>query len=268
MDEEDTPFEDEVTFRRRDEPKQMADLIDHLLDEMGGESRQAKFESAERDRKEREDRERQAEFRAVESEKELVWKTAGQIRQIISELSRLIMALRSEDWEVIDKSWRKARALEEKSILNLSNNLDSFLPAIESRAADQVYMNTLGFFELLRSFLDEAQISRAEQEALAIRHESLPRWYHLPYFLSFILLYAETMLCHKAGDAGTVSDNISRLQQFSVILKAVFGLNLADHITLFEAALSTGDSDQVSRTGQDMESYIEEIIERETGVVS
>ena len=264
MNEEDMPLDEAVIFRRKDEPKHIAGTIRYLLEELGDESKQTKLDRASKERKEREERERQSEFQAVENERVIIWRTAGQVWQIVSELGWLIEALRSENWEVIEKSWQKAMGIEGKSILNLTDNLDSFLPAVESRAADQVYLNTLGFFNLLRSSLDELQISHAEQEELAVRHGVLPQWHHLPYFLYFALLYAETLLCHRAGDIHTIKDNISTLQQLAVIIHEEFGLNLDDHVVLFNAALSTGDSKQVSQTGRDMESYIAEIVERET----
>ncbi len=262
VDREDRPFVDVVTFINGDEAAYIDSALQNVMQGLGIESRKTQKEKAEKEAKEREENERQGEYEVVEEELQLIWKTVGQTWEIVSALGQIIVALPGEDWETVEASWRKATTVEGKSILNLSVNLHSFLPIMESRSADEMYKSVLTLFEAFDNSIKSIISSRQGEEKLMLRYEVHPLWVHLPYYLLFTLTYHETVLCHMAGDSQTALDNLERLRETSKVLKETFRLDLEGNISVFGAALETNDSSQVKRTGQDLETYILETVQK------
>ncbi len=261
IDQDDNPFEEIITFKKQGDAGVISAALGQALKELGEESKRAQIEREERLRKQREEREKQEESRRVQAERELVWKTTGQIWSIVIELNHINLALPGEDWKSIETSWKKIQSVGDKTVLDLSIGIDSFMPALESRSADEMYQDILSFTKLLGDSIKAMQIARVEEEELAQRYESFPQWRHIPYFLLFALTYTETVLCYKANDSETVKANISRLKQLAPILQEEFGMSLEESINLFAAGLETGDPSQVRATGQVMEDYMSEVVE-------
>ncbi|MFO8010159.1 MAG: hypothetical protein R6U89_05025 [Dehalococcoidia bacterium] len=262
VDQNDVPVDDVIVFEKRGEAQNIAACLEFVLDEMGGEDRQARVERAERERRESEERARREELEALWNEKKLVWTTAANVWRIVMELGQVMKSLRNEDWDLIDSSWHRIRVLEEGSVLGISEYIESVSQVIHSKAADQLYVKILELIQLLPGSLEAIRDSRFEQEGTLKQYEIAPRWGHLPYFLLFAAIYTESIICYKAGDDQGARDDVEWMQRLAMILRNEFGLELEDHIALFEAALSTRDYDQVLGMGEDMENYVIEIIDR------
>ncbi len=265
IDQNDNPFEETITFKKQGDVGVIAAALGQAIKELGEESKLAQIERAERLQKQKEEREKQEESRRVQDERELVWKTAGQIWGMVLELNHIALALPGEDWKSIETCWRKLRSFGEKTVLDLSIGIHSFMPALESRSADEMYKDILSFTGLLGDSIKAMQIAKVEEEELAQRYESFPQWQHVPYFLLFALTYTETVLSYKANDNETVKGNISRLKRLAPIMQEEFGMSLEESINLFAAGLETGDSSQVKATGQALEDYMTEALEEKTG---
>ena len=265
IDQDDTSFEEIITFKKQGDAGVIAAALGRALKELGEESKLAQLERAERVRRQKEEQAQKEEFLTVQNERKLVWKTAGQLWEIVRELHLITLSLPGEDWKTIETSWRKIKSINDRIVLNLSIGVDSFMPALESRSADEGFKDTLNFIKLLGDSIKAIRIDRVEEEELAQRYESFPRWSHLPYFLLFVLTYTETMLCYKAGDNDTAMGNISRLGRLAIVLQEEFGMNLEESINLFAAGLETGDSGQVRATGQALEDYLVGAVEKRVG---
>ncbi|MFO8101176.1 MAG: hypothetical protein R6U37_03270 [Dehalococcoidia bacterium] len=261
IDKDDNPFEEVINFKNQGDAGVIAAAIGKALKELGEESKRAQLERAERMQRQKEERERQKESQRVQEERELVWKTVGHIWGAVLELNRLMLALPGEDWKTIESSWKKMQNIADKTVLDLSLGINSFMPALESRSADEMYKDTLSFIELLGDSIKAIQIARVEEEDLARKYESFPQWRHVPYFLIFALVYAETILSYKASDNDTVVGNIALLRRLAPVMQEEFGMKLEESINLFAAGLETGDSSQVKATGEVLENYITEAVE-------
>ncbi|MDY6911657.1 MAG: hypothetical protein SVM79_04790 [Chloroflexota bacterium] len=259
------PF-DVLSFEFPEEAESFTQALQNILEELRIEREKAEKEAAEREQKERERRAKEAEVQKVRNDEHLIWHTAEQIWEITSELRQIMLALRnSEDWTIIRTSWQRIENTLKRSNLNLSGSLSPFLPAINNRLAGEVYRNTLTFLGLLGSSLESAETSRDELEVLAEKYNLLPRWSHLSYLLLFAMIYTETIMCSNIGDKRTVSENIYRLHELAIVLKEEFEMNLDNYIGVFDAALERGDPDLVRQTSRDLETYILEVIQSNTG---
>ncbi|MCP4647911.1 MAG: hypothetical protein GY852_09310, partial [bacterium] len=253
------------TFRKQGEAGIITAALGKALKELGEESKRSQLERSERIQRHKEERERQEESRRVQEERTIVWKTTEQIWEIVLEMNRIILALPGEDWNTIDASWRKMNSLVSKCVLDLSLGINSFMPALESRSADEMYKDVLTFIKLLGDAIKAMQISRVEEEELAQRYESFPQWRHVPYFLMYALTFTDTIVTHKAGDHDTATENIARLGRIAPVLQDEFGINTEQSIYLFSAGLETGDPSQVKATGKALEDHISEAFETQAG---
>ena len=265
IDPDDNPLEEVITFKKQGDAGVITAALGRALKELGEESKRAQLERIERIQRQKEERQRQEESRRVQEERVVVWKTTGQVWEMVLELNRITLALPGEDWNTIDTSWRKMNAIAQKCVLDLSLGIDSFMPSLESKSADEMYKDVLNFIKLLGDAIKAVQITRMEEEELARRYESFPQWCHIPYFLLFALTYTDTMLANKAGDTDTTTENLSRLTRVSPVLLDEFGMNLEQSIYLFSAGLETGDPDQVKATGKALEDHISEVFEITSG---
>ncbi len=265
IDQDDNSFEDVFIFKKQGDAGAIAAALGRALKELGEESKQAQLERAEMLRRQKEERERQEEFQRVKDERELVWKTVRQIWEIVLQLNEITLALPGEDWQSIEAAWRKMRSISEKTVLDLSIGANSFMPALESRSADEMHKDALSFTKLLGDSIKAMQIARVEEEGLARQYESFPQWNHVPYFLLFALIYTETILCHKSGDNDTVKNNLAKLGKLAIVLQDEFGLNLEESINLFAAGFETGDPGQVRATGQALEDCLSEALGKGIG---
>jgi len=265
FDQDDNSIEEIIVFKKQGDLGVIAAALGRALKELGEESRQAQMERAERLQRQKEERSRQEESLRVEQERELVWKTVGEIWAIVRELTEIIVSLPGEDWRTIDASWRMIRNIGGKTVLDLSLAIDSFMPALESRSADEMYKDTLTFIRLLSDSVKGMVVSRMEEEYLAIQYESFPQWRHVPYFLMFALTYSEIVLCHRAGDVETIGKDMVQLRSMARVLQEEFSMSLEEPISLFAAGLETGDSNQVRATGRALEEYINDTTMKRVG---
>jgi len=265
IDPDDNPCEEVITFKKQGDAGVIAAALGKALKELGEESKRSQLERAERIQRQKEERERQEESRRVQEERTIVWKTTEQIWEFILELHRITLALPGEDWKTIDTAWRKMNGIAGNCVLDISLGINSFMPALESRSADEMYKDTLSFMKLLGDSVKAMQISRMEEEELAKRYESFPQWCHMPYFLLFALTYTNVVLAYKAGDIEVSNENLARLGRIAPILLDEFGINTEQPIYLFSAGLETGDPSQIKATGKALEDHISQAFETQAG---